>query len=729
MDKKDLDRYMRTVVDACRRMEPYEVDYRIIDSNGGERWLLERGCATDPTKDGVPRFVDGLIFDITEEHRLRQELAERDRRFSAMAANFDGIMFRARLNDKLEMEYVSPGAASLWEVEAENVIGRRSPTIRMMHPEDAAQYLKTVTNCCVTGDLYDAEYRIVMDNGRVKWVLERGRVSDRDPNGAPTHIDGFIVDISARKEMETALAGARDAAEAASRAKSEFLAMMSHEIRTPMNGVLGMTGVLLDTQLTPEQRRSAATIRESAESLLGIINDVLDFSKLEAQAMEFERVPFDLHSLLHYTCEIVSPRANAKSIALVIDIDSGVPRYVTGDAGRIRQIALNLLGNAVKFTEAGSVTLRALPRQNDDAQTLLRIEVVDTGIGIPADRLERLFQSFSQADASVSRRYGGTGLGLAISKKLAERMGGTIGVTSKAGAGSTFWFELPLDTARASDAIGSGRGILASRMESAVATLGKLGRPLRVLVAEDNATNQLVARSVLAKFNVAPDFAGNGLEAIDAVRRKSYDVVLMDVHMPEMDGLEATKAIRSLKGKAAKVPIVALTANAFTRDIDECRAAGMNAHIGKPFRREELIVALADAVSGTLKFETAAATECDPADSGVALDWPTIERFKADSGEEMLQILIETFIEDAQKKLSRLGALAHSEAPNKEAVVIAHSLKSAGAMAGAVALSRVAAQLEARLTAHAAVSDADTHDLRRLFDEYRDALRARGLAA
>jgi hypothetical protein len=486
-----------------------------------------------------------------------------------------------------------------------------------------------------------------------------------------------------------------------------------------------MTGILLDTQLTAEQRRSASTIRESAESLLGIINDVLDFSKLEAQAMDLERVAFDLHSLLNYTAEIVTPRANAKSIVLAVDIDAAVPRYVNTDPGRVRQIILNLLGNAVKFTEIGSVRLNArMAGSGSDAR--LRIEIVDTGIGIPADRLHRLFQSFSQADVSVSRKYGGTGLGLAISKKLAERMGGSIGVASTEGTGSTFWVEFPIELAHASDLEASDRGN-ASRVHGSIATLASLGRPIRVLVVEDNATNQLVARSVLAKFDVSPDFAGNGLEAIEAVRRKSYDVILMDVHMPEMDGLEATKAIRSLKGPAANVPIVALTANAFTRDIDECRAAGMNAHIGKPFRREELVVALADAVSGKLAFELAE-KELSASKGDNELDWATIERFRADSGEEMLNLLIETFIEDTQQKLARLAALTRSDTSSKEAVLIAHSLKSAGAMAGALALSRKAAEVERELSIRGgAVAEGDVNTLNDMFANFRNAARNFGL--
>ena len=444
--------------------------------------------------------------------------------------------------------------------------------------------------------------------------------------------------------------------------------------------------------------------------------------------MELEQVAFDLHSLLTYASEIVTPRANAKALELTVGIDSDVPRFVRADPGRIRQIVLNLLGNAVKFTERGSVRLRACMRMGSNGRALLRVAVTDTGIGIPADRLERLFQSFSQTDASISRRYGGTGLGLAISKKLAERMGGTIGVESDVGQGSTFWFEIPAATATAADADRAGLGADDERVSAALAAIASVGRPLRVLVVEDNATNQLVARSVLAKFDIVPDVAGNGLEAIEAVRRRPYDVVLMDVHMPEMDGLEATKAIRSLSGPVARIPIVALTANAFAADIEQCRAAGMNAHVGKPFRREDLAIAIADAVQGRSRFE--AAQRVGEIGDHPLLDWAVVERFKADSGEEMLQLLIDTYLGDAAQKLQQLATLLRAGKSSPDAVRLAHSLKSASAMAGAAAVAAIAARVEAALAGGSApVTGADVDEMSRAFAGYRAQLTARGLVS
>lgn len=472
-----------------------------------------------------------------------------------------------------------------------------------VHPDDLFGVRKAlVATVKGAAERYSVEHRVRTATGWL-WVESHGMVTGRDMLGRATRMIGTLADISGRKAAQAEMQKARELAESASRAKSEFLANISHEVRTPLNGILGLTQLMAGSQQSPDQAEYLRLVDSSAKSLLGLLNDVLDFSRIESGKLVFEQIPFELQAWVEETVAPHLITARDKGLRLIVRIDDHLPPRVVGDPGRLRQVVSNLLSNAVKFTERGEIELAIQQVQAGGQTCRLRFEVADTGIGIPPEKHATIFEAFSQADSSTTRQYGGTGLGLAICDRLVRMMGGRIQVLSLPGKGSVFAFD-------ALFGVGADESL---PMAVGGATVQPVFQGLHVLLAEDHAVNELLMRRVLAQLGCEVVVARNGREAVALWQAGGVDLVLMDVQMPEVSGLEAVRQIREREQEGALVhtPVVALTAHAMAGDRERCLAAGMDGYVSKPVSLPALVEAMAAALRqapGTQAPATVAAT-------------------------------------------------------------------------------------------------------------------------
>ncbi|MCB0191892.1 MAG: response regulator [Anaerolineae bacterium] len=805
---------------------------KVVNIYGQTRWrqTIKRPIIGE---DGHSQQVLGIVTDITDQKWAEIALRESEKRlYEAQRIarlgswSWDIVQNKTTCNNLIY---------EIFDISKSKQINFRVYQ-RTIHPKDKKPVFEVIRNAMKTGaNSYYLEHRVVLRNNEVRYITSQTDII-RDENNNPTKLIGAVQDITERHKREQELKQAKRQAEAATQAKSKFLANMSHEIRTPMNGVIGMTSLLLDTSLSNEQREFVETIRTSGNALLTIINDILDFSKIEAGKLDLEEHPFNLRTCIEEAFDLVAKKAADKRLELGYILEENIPYIFIGDVTRLRQILVNLLSNAVKFTEIGEILVHVKGQQLQNNNYKLIVSVKDTGIGIPKDRLNTLFKSFSQVDVSTTRRYGGTGLGLAISKYITEMMKGSIWVESEESQGSTFYFSVVVQISanqehpnynnttklsnknllivddnktnrRVLEYQAQSWGMKTTSTDSGLAALklidqglkfdlaildmqmpnmdgitlakeirkrqvlvstplimlaspgrtdrgkedalfaayltkpiktsqlytvlisvvtketttilpsqsntvfeGNLGQkqPLKILLAEDNTVNQKVALGILGRIGYIADVAGNGIEVVEALKRQNYDVILMDIQMPEMDGIKTTRHIRTEFPLDKQPRIIAMTANALRGDKEKYLENGMDDYVSKPIQVDQMVNALRNIRSRPVLQEKKKTINTDPLlstnnsfnldtiNTEQIVDQSILQEFQeamGEEGSEMVAELIEIFLQETPSILVQLEEGFTNK--NPEAIKkAAHALKSSSANVGALALSKLCKELE-----------------------------------